>query len=451
MGTVGKPPRVTDKGPVTVVVPEPAPRPHVVIIGGGFAGLQAAKTVARQAAVGVTLIDRRNHHLFQPLLYQVATAGLNPSDIAHPIRSQFANRANVAIRLGEVDRIDLGDQYVACDDVRIGYDFLVLACGAQHSYFGRPEWEPVAPGLKTLEQALEIRRRILSAFETAESEPDSARQRALLNFVIVGGGPTGVELAGAIADISRTVLLRDFRRIDPTKARVILVEAAPRLLGAFPEKLAERAVRDLASLGVEVLTSSPVEQVDANGVWIDGKQVEAATVLWAAGVQASALGRTLGVELDSAGRIKVAADLSLAGHPEVFVAGDMAHVDLGDGKPAPGLAPAAIQMGRTVGRNILASLSGKPRTAFRYRDKGMMATIGKHNAIAQAGRIQLTGFVAWLSWLFVHILYLVGVKNRIAVFLVWAWSYAFSKRGARLITSPEWRTHGGSSPSTAAR
>ena len=414
---------------------------EVLIVGAGFGGLEAARTLAGENGVNVTLLDQRNHHLFQPLLYQVATAGLNPADIAVPVRAQFSNARNVDVHLGRVTAVDLETKRVSvADGLTFSWDYLILACGAQHSYFGHPEWESFAPGLKTLEQATEIRRRLLFAFESAENEAHPAAQRPLLTFVVVGGGPTGVELAGAIADISRTVLVRDFRHIDPTTAHVLLLEAGPRILPAFAEDLSQRAEKDLRALGVEVRTSAAVTRIDADGVEIGGKEhLAAKSVFWAAGVQASALGKVLGVELDRAGRVKVNADLSIPGHRDAFVIGDMAHFVEPGGELVPGLAPAAIQEGRAAARNILASVNGRPRKAFRYFDKGMMATIGKHKAIAQTGRFHLTGFIAWCAWLFIHILYLIGFKNRISVFAQWVWSYVFSKRGARLITQRDWK------------
>jgi NADH:quinone reductase (non-electrogenic) len=413
---------------------------EVLVVGAGFGGLEAARRLAGRPAVQVTIVDQRNHHLFQPLLYQVATAGLNPADIAVPVRAQFTRSANVSVRLGRAAAVDLAQRQIALEGgPKLPWDFLILACGAQHSYFGHPEWEEYAPGLKTLEQATEIRRRILSAFESAENEPDASAQRGLLTFVIVGGGPTGVELAGAIADISRTVLVRDFRRIDPASARVLLIEAGPRILPAFSEELSRRATDDLRALGVEVRTSSAVSGIDALGVNVGSERIEAKSVFWAAGVQASSLSRSLGVELDRAGRVKVNADLSIPGHPDAFVIGDMAHRDEAGYGLVPGLAPAAIQEGRAAARNVLASIAGRPRTPFRYRDKGMMATIGKHRAIAQTGRFRLTGYLAWLAWLFIHILYLIGFRNRLVVFSQWVWSYVFSKRAARLITTRDWR------------
>ncbi|MCP3101507.1 NAD(P)/FAD-dependent oxidoreductase [Myxococcus sp. K15C18031901] len=421
----------------------PPGQKHVIVIGGGFAGLNAAKALARHPQVQVTLIDQRNHHLFQPLLYQVATAGLRPSDIAVPIRAQFTGMRNVGVHLGRVRQVGLQEKWVEVEDdsgraVRASYDYVVLACGAQHSYFGRSEWEPHAPGLKTLEQATEIRRRILSAFELAENEFDPERQRALLNFVVVGGGPTGVELAGAIADIARTVLVKDFRRINPSSARVLLVEAGARLLPAFAEDLSHRAARDLTELGVELRLSSRVTAVDAEGIQIGDERIQAGNVFWGAGVEADKLTRALGTELDRAGRVKVSQDLSIPGFPEAFVVGDAAHLEVG-GQVIPGLAPAAIQTGEWAARNIIASIEQRPRTPFRYRDKGIMATIGKHRAIAQTGSLRLTGFIAWVAWLFVHVLYLIGFKNRVTVFLEWTWSYLFAKRGARLITQRDWK------------
>jgi NADH dehydrogenase len=423
----------------TPLVLAPAGTANIVIIGSGFAGLEAAKALANHRDVHVTVIDRRNHHLFQPLLYQVATAGLNPADIAVPIRAQFEDAPNVEVHLGAIDTIDLANRWVAADHRRVAYDYLILATGSQHSYFGHPEWEPYAPGLKTVEQATEIRRRILGAFEHAENEPDPALRQAYLTFVVVGAGPTGVELAGAIADVRRTVLRNDFRRIEPASAQVLLLEAGPRILAQFEEDLAARAARDLEKLGVQILLSSKVEHIDADGVVANGVRIPARTVLWAAGVQASHLGSQLAVPRDRAGRVVVEPDLSIPGHPEVFVIGDLAHVALTGGDLAPGLAPVAMQQGRLAARNVLATIHGRPRQVFRYRDKGMMATIGKHRAIAQTRRLRLNGYLAWVAWLVVHVFYLIGFRNRITVFLTWVWSYLFSKRGSRLITSPDWR------------
>jgi NADH:ubiquinone reductase (H+-translocating) len=413
----------------------------VVILGGGFGGLNAAKQLADEQDVFVILIDQRNHHLFQPLLYQVATAGLSPGDIAVPIRSQFDHASNVEVHWSEVAGVDLNEQVVKLSgsDTELEYDYLVLACGAQHSYFGHPEWEEFAPGLKTLEQALEIRRRILSAFENAENEIDPEKQKALLNFVVVGGGPTGVELSGAIADISRTVLVDDFQRIDPSKAKIILIEMMPRLLGAFAEELSEKTRQDLTDLGVEVRTSARVENINADGVLVGGEFIPSKSVFWAAGVQAAHLEIEPSVEMDRAGRIKVTDDLSVPGHDTVFVVGDMASLEISPGKIVPGLAPAAMQEGRHVAKVILASIRGRQRSAFRYIDKGQMATIGKYRAVMESGRWKISGRVAWFAWLFVHVFYLIGFKNRVAVMIQWAWSYLFSKRGARLITERQWK------------
>lgn len=417
----------------------------VVVVGGGFAGLNAAKRLANQPEVFVILIDQRNHHVFQPLLYQVATAGLNPGDIAVPIRSQFANVPNVEVHWGNVSAIDLKRQIVKSaatamtTEVQIEYDYLILACGAQHSYFGHPEWEQYAPGLKTLEQAIEIRRRILSAFENAENETDPQKQKSLLNFVVVGGGPTGVELAGAIADISHTVLVNDFRRIDSSNAKVILVEMLPHLLAAFDVALGEKARRDLTELGVEVRTSTRVERIDAEGVQIGDEFIPSKSVFWAAGVNATSIRLDPRVDADRAGRIKVNPDLSIPGYENAFVIGDMASLEISPGKLVPGVAPAAMQEGRHAAKVILSSIRGKERPAFRYIDKGQLATIGKYRAVMESGRLKLTGRLAWLAWLFVHVFYLIGFKNRIAVMAQWAWSYLFSKRGARLITETEWK------------
>ncbi len=413
-----------------------------VIVGAGFAGLNAAKRLANRPGIQVILIDRRNHHLFQPLLYQVATAGLNPSDIAVPIRAQFRRAANVDIHLGRIDGVDLEQQLVLGGGHELAYDYLILACGAHHSYFGHPEWEACAPGLKTIEQATEIRRRILMAFESAENELDAARREPWMTFVIVGAGPTGVELAGAIADISRTVLHRDFRHIDTTRARVVLVEAGPRVLSTFSESLSARAREDLIQLGVEVRTDAMVEAIDAAGVTIGGQRITSKTVFWAAGVQAVRLDLRPPPAADRAGRLKVTADLSLDGHPNVFVAGDMVSLEIGPGRLLPGVAPAAIQTGRHAAAMVLADLDGRPRRPFAYADKGQMATIGKNRAIAQTSRFALTGRIAWLAWLLVHVAYLIGFRNRLVVLTRWVWSYLFSRREARLITERDWTLRG---------
>jgi len=419
----------------------------VVVAGGGFGGLNAAKELARHPEVQVLLFDQRNHHLFQPLLYQVASAGLNPADIAVPIRAQFSEQSNVEVHLGKIDAVDFDQQVVIGGGYEVEYDYLVLGLGAQHSYFGHPEWEDFAPGLKTLEQATEIRRRVLSAFETAENAEDPTLLHASLTFVIVGGGPTGVEMAGAIADISRTVIVADFRRIDPSRARILLVEAAPRILAAFPEELAAHAQRDLEEIGVEVRTNAMVEHIDADGVVVAGERIAAKTVVWAAGVQASRVEFRPPIELDRAGRVRAQPDLSVPGHPNAFVVGDLAALTLPDGRNLPGVAPAAIQTGRHAARMIMHDIRHQPREAYRYKDKGLMATIGKSRAIALSGRLRLTGRPAWFAWLFVHVYYLIGFKNRLLVLWQWAWSYLFSKRGARLITEREWRLGGAARPS----
>jgi NADH:quinone reductase (non-electrogenic) len=410
----------------------------VVIIGGGFAGLNAARRLANVPGVHVLLVDKRNHHLFQPLLYQVATAGLNAADIAVPIRRQFRHASNVEIHLGKIERIDLRERVVVGGGHELPYDYLVLACGANHSYFGRPEWEEFAPGLKTLEQATEIRRRILAAFERAENALDPEEQRQLLTFVVVGAGPTGVELAGAIADISRTALRGDFRRISPEGARVVLVEAGDRVLPTFDSTLSEVAERDLRQLGVEVRTRCRVENIDPRGVTIGSELLPARSVFWAAGVQAAPMSIEPPVAVDRAGRIKVRDDFSIESHNEVFVVGDMASFATGT-STLPGLAPVAMQGGRYVAEMIIRDLQGCPREPFSYRDKGQMATIGRSRAIASTGRLSFTGRLAWLIWLFVHVYYLVGFRNRALVLFQWAWNYLFSRRENRLITEPEWR------------
>jgi NADH dehydrogenase len=418
-------------------------RRRVAIVGGGFAGLAAARGLARDSRFDVTLIDRRNHHLFQPLLYQVAMAGLSPAEIAAPIRALLRGAPNVRVRQEEAIGADLERRVLKTRvdgrELEHAYDYLILACGAGHAYFGHGEWEEHAPGLKTLAQAVEIRRRVLSAYERAEVESDAARQRALLTFVVVGGGPTGVELAGALGEMSRFTLARDFRNIDPALARVILIEAGPRILPSFPEPLARRATRDLESLGVQVWTTSPVTRVDAAGVEVGRERIEAATTLWAAGVEASPLGKALGLATDRLGRILVGPDLALRDHPEVFVLGDQAHAVDASGAPLPGLAPVAMQAGHFAARAIRDELRGRPRGAFAYRDRGQMATIGRRRAICAAGRLQFGGFAAWVFWLCVHIYFLVGFKNRLFVVFQWAWSYLSYGRGARLIVSREWR------------
>jgi NADH dehydrogenase len=404
----------------------------------------------RAEHVQITLVDKRNHHLFQPLLYQVAMAGLSPADIAAPIRSIFSKQRNVRVLQGEVRSVDFGDQTVQADFGAVPFDYLILACGARHSYFGHNQWEPYAPGLKTVEQATEIRRRVLTAFELAERSSDRQEQRRLLTFVVVGGGPTGVELAGAIGEMSRYTLARDFRNIEPRLARVVLIEAGPAILPMFSKKLSSRATRDLEGLGVQVWTSSPVSNIDEKGVEVGAERINAGTVLWAAGVQASSLGAKLGFDVDRSGRVIVEPDLSVKGHRNIFVAGDQAHFAVPNGT-LPGVAPVAIQQGRFLAGNILRELQGGEREAFRYHDKGRMATIGRSKAITQVGRIELGGFVAWLIWLVVHVYYLTGFRRRFFVVLSWAWSYLTFRRGARLIVGKEWQSSGDRDAQTVPR
>ena len=406
---------------------------RVVIIGGGFGGLYAAKAL-RNAAVRITLVDRRNYHLFQPLLYQVATAALNPSDIAAPIRAILSKQKNVSVIMGDATSIDLDRRIVELADGAVAYDILIIATGATHSYFSHPEWEENAPGLKTIEDALEIRRRVLRAFEAAERENDPERQKAWLNFVIVGAGPTGVELAGALSEIARQTMLRDFRRINPSSARVILIEGKERVLPTYPPHLSEKAAEQLKALGVEVMPNAIVTRVSDHDVCIGETTIATRTVLWAAGVQASPLARSLGVPLDRAGRVLVEPDLSVPGHAEVFVIGDLAAVINADGSPVPGVAPAAIQEGTHTAKNIARMINGQPALPFRYRDKGSLATIGRAAGVADFGRLKLSGFIAWSAWLAVHIFFLIGFRNRVLVTLQWAWAYITYQRGARLIT-----------------
>ena len=410
--------------------------PHVVLIGGGFGGLTAAKTLRGQG-VRVTLLDRRNHHVFQPLLYQVATATLSPGDIASPIRWIFRHQENLRVLLGEVEAIDPVARHVRlADGAVIGYDYLIVATGASHAYFGHPEWAQHAPGLKTLEDALEIRRRILLAFEHAERETNPARQQQLLSFVIVGGGPTGVELAGTLAEMARQTLRDDFRSIDTARTRIIVVEAGPTILAAFSEPLRDAARRSLARIGVEVLENTTVTGIDAHGVTLNNGSLAAGTVLWAAGVAASPVVRTLGVPVDRAGRVLVGPDLSIPGHPEVFVVGDAAAL-VQDGRPLPGVAQVAMQQAAHAARSILRRERGEPTTQFKYHDKGNMAIVGRGSAIADLGRARFAGVIAWFMWLFIHILMLIGFRNRLAVLLQWAISYVTYQRSVRLITNTD--------------
>jgi NADH dehydrogenase len=407
--------------------------PHVIIVGAGFGGLEAAKKLACQD-VRVTVIDRTNYHLFQPLLYQVATAALSPADIAAPVRAILSKCKNVEVILAEVQSVDVETKKVKTVDREIDYDYLILATGARHSYFGHNEWEKLAPGLKSLEDAVELRRRILLAFEHAEKSPDENSRRAAMNFVIIGGGPTGVEMAGAIAEISRYTLAKDFRHIDPSQARVILIEGEPRLLAAYPPDLSESARKQLAHLGVEVRTATRATNLTEDGVQIGDEFIPCRVKIWAAGNNASFVGKTLGVPADRAGRVIVNDDLTVPGHPEVQVIGDLANFQQQNGKPLPGISPVAMQQGRHAARNVKAMIAGRTPQRFRYWDKGTMATIGRNKAVADLRFMHLSGWPAWLAWLFVHIIFLVGFRNRALVLFQWAWAYLTFDAGARLIT-----------------
>ena len=408
-------------------------KPHVIIVGAGFGGLEAAKKLACKD-VRVTVIDRTNYHLFQPLLYQVATAALSPADIAAPVRAILSKCRNVEVILAEVESVDVETKKVKTVDLEIDYDYLIIATGARHSYFGHNEWEKLAPGLRSLEDAIELRRRILLAFEYAEKTPDEAARRAAMNFVIIGGGPTGVEMAGAIAEISRYTMARDFRHINPSEARVILIEGEPRLLAAYPPDLSESARKQLADLGVEVRTSTRATNLTDAGVQIGDEFIPCRVKIWAAGNNASFVGKTLGVPSDRAGRVIVNDDLTIPGRPEVQVIGDLANFPHQTGQPLPGISPVAMQQGRHAARNVLAMIKGRKPQRFRYWDKGTMATIGRNKAVADLKFVHLSGLPAWLAWLFVHIVFLVGFRNRLLVLLQWAWAYLTFDKGARLIT-----------------
>ncbi|PYL06113.1 MAG: FAD-dependent oxidoreductase [Verrucomicrobia bacterium] len=411
----------------------PATKPHVVILGGGFGGLEAAKKLACEE-VRVTVVDRTNYHLFQPLLYQVATAALSPADIAAPIRAVLSKCKNIEVILAEVQAVDAQAKKVRMADGERDYDFLIVATGARHSYFDHPEWEKLAPGLKSLEDAVEIRRRILMAFEQAEKISDEAARRAAMTFVIVGGGPTGVEMAGAIAEIARYTLAKDFRHIDPAQARVILIEGEPRVLAAYPEDLQISAMKQLHDLGVEIRTGVHATNLTEDGLNVGDEYIPSRVKIWAAGNNASYVGHSLGAPIDRVGRVIVNDDLTIPGHPEVQVIGDLANFSHQTGKPLPGVSPVAMQQGRHAARNILAMIEGRKPQRFRYWDKGSMATIGRARAVADLKFIHLNGLPAWLAWLFVHIIFLVGFRNRLAVLFQWGWAYLTFNAGARLIT-----------------
>lgn len=407
--------------------------PHVVIVGGGFGGLSAARGL-RSRGVSVTLVDRRNHHLFQPLLYQVATAALSPADVTAPIRGILRRHPATEVLMAQVAGFEPDRREVLlAGGERLAYDFLVVATGATHAYFGHPEWEPMAPGLKTIEDATEIRRRFLLAFEAAEREDDPDERRALLTFVVVGAGPTGVEMAGSMAEIARHSLVRDFRRIDPGTARVVLLEGGDRVLAAYDDDLSAYARRALERIGVEVRTGSIMTRIEPEAVWVGEERIRTRNVVWAAGVTASPLGAMLGAPVDRVGRVRVEPDLSVPGRPEVFVVGDLAAVEQ-DGRPLPGIAPVANQQGKHAAAAIVRTLRGQPRRPFRYRDRGSMATIGRRAAVLQAGGVKMKGWFAWMAWLLIHIFFLIGFRNRLLVMIQWGWSYITWQRGARLIT-----------------
>jgi NADH dehydrogenase len=412
---------------------ETAGKPRVLIVGAGFGGLEAAKKLACEN-VHVTVLDRTNYHLFQPLLYQVATAALSPADIAAPVRAVLSKWENIEVILAEVQAVDVGAKKVKMTDGELDYDFLILATGARHSYFGHPEWERLAPGLKSLEDAVEIRRRVLLAFEYAEKITDEAARKAAMTFVIIGGGPTGVEMAGAIAEISRYTLAKDFRHIDPSQARVILVEGDPRILAAFPEDLSASALKQLVDLGVEVRVGVRAANLTDAGLNVGDEFIRCRVKIWAAGNNASSVGQTLAVPVDRVGRVMVNNDLTIPGHPEIQVIGDLANFSHQTGEPLPGVSPVAMQQGRHAARNILAIIDGRKPQRFWYWDKGSMATIGRNKAVADLKLVHLSGLPAWLAWLFVHIIFLVGFRNRLVVLFQWAWAYLTFNKGARLIT-----------------
>ena len=423
-------------GPMAEIKVRPA-RPQIVILGAGFGGLNAALTLKR-ASADITVIDRYNYHLFQPLLYQVATAGLSPNQIATPIRQILSRQKNTTVLMDSVVDIDLGRSEVVLTNGRIGFDYLIVATGARHAYFGHDEWESVAPGLKKIDEATDTRKRLLLAFERAEATADDNSRKKLLTFVVVGGGPTGVEMAGAIAELARHTIVRDFRNIDPASARIVLVEAGPRLLPAFPETLSASAETQLRRLGVEIITGDSVIECDKSGVKLkSGAEIETATIVWGAGVMASPAAKWLKAATDRAGRIVIGADLKLPGQDNIFIIGDTASVTDAAGHSVPGVAPAAKQMGKHAANAILAAMAGKSQPAFSYKNYGNLATIGRKSAVADFGRFQLAGFAAWLVWGLIHVSFLIGFRNRATVMLDWAWSYLTYSRGARLITGDD--------------
>ena len=412
---------------------------HVIIVGAGFAGINAAKKLGNVNGIRVTIIDKKNYHLFQPLLYQVAMAGLSPAEIASPVRSILAKYNNIDVVLGKVTNINLSNQIIHTEFKDYEYDYLILACGATHSYFGRNEWENFAPGMKTIEQATEIRRRVLTAFELAERESDPNKINSYLTFIVVGGGPTGVEITGSLCEIAHFTLNKEFKNIDPKNTKIYLIEAGNKILTNFSDKLSQQALKDLKKIGATVKTNARVENITKDGVWIGNELIPSHTVIWAAGVKPSETGKLLGTELDHLGRVVVEANLNLKNHKNVFVLGDQSHAKGKNNTPLPGLAPVAIQQGIHTAKNIVNIVNGKPLVPFSYFDKGQMATIGRGRAISEFSGIKMTGKIAWLSWLFIHILYLIGFRNKVFVFWQWMWSYITFGRGARLITNPDWK------------
>ncbi|APJ05114.1 FAD-dependent oxidoreductase [Silvanigrella aquatica] len=414
---------------------------HVVIVGAGFAGINAAKKLGNKSGIRVTIIDKKNYHLFQPLLYQVAMAGLSPAEISSPVRSILVKYKNIDTVFGKVTNINLSNQIVQTEFKQYEYDYLILACGASHSYFGKNEWENFAPGMKTIEQATEIRRRVLTAFELAERENDPQKINSYLTFIVVGGGPTGVEITGSLCEIAYFTLNNEFKNIDPKKTKIYLIEAGKKVLANFSDSLTAKALADLNKIGATVLLNSRVENITQEGVWLNGKLIPAATVIWAAGVQPSETGKLLGTELDQLGRVLVDNYLNLKNYKNVFVLGDQAHAKGKNNLPLPGLAPVAIQQGIHTAKNIIQIVNGKSPSPFEYFDKGQMATIGRGRAITEFSGIKLSGKIAWLCWLVVHILYLIGFRNKFFVFCQWTWSYITFGRGARLITNQNWKNN----------